>query len=73
MRTPLTICGLRLQFADSAYSCGFRYKLTLLKACVIACLWISQTVSDSAIIFRNNIAVSAKSPIFEKFLGVAEF
>ena len=45
LRKPLTICGLGLQFADSAYSCGFRDSLSLLSTCIIICSWIPQTGS----------------------------
>ena len=46
MRILLTICGFRLQFADSTYSCGFRDSLTLLKTYIIICSWILQTGSQ---------------------------
>ena len=45
MRIPHTICGFRLQFADSTDSCGFRDSLNLLNTCIIICSWIPQTCS----------------------------
>ena len=48
MRIPLTISGVRLQFTDLAYSCGFRNSSILLNMYLIYCLWILQTVPDSA-------------------------
>ena len=43
MRIPLTICGIRLQFSDSTYSCGFRDSLILKNLFIIICSWIPQT------------------------------
>ena len=60
MRIPLTICGFHLQFADSADSCGFCNSSTQLYTCLIICLWIPQTVLDSA----KTVADSANSPSF---------
>ena len=48
LRTPLTICGFRLQFADSTYICGFQDSINLLNTHIMICLGIPQTVPDSA-------------------------
>ena len=39
MRIPLTVCGLRSQFADFTYSCGFHDNLSLLNISIMICLW----------------------------------
>ena len=48
IRIPLTICGFRIQFADFTYGCGFHNSLSLVNTYVVICLWIPQTVPDSA-------------------------
>ena len=39
------LCGFRLQFADSTYSCGFRDSLNLLNTFIIVRSWIPETCS----------------------------
>ena len=48
MRKPLTICGNHLQFAESAYICGFRIQI----------LQIPLTFADSTFIFRNPLTIA---------------
>ena len=67
LRIPLTVCGFHLQFADSAYSCGFRNSSFQLYTCLFICLWIPEIVLDSA----NTVADSAISPIFGAILNMS--
>ena len=53
LRIPLTRCRFRLQLRNPRH-------LNLTKQCLNICLWISQTVLDSA----STAADSAKLPIF---------
>ena len=66
LRNPLTVCGFHLPFADYTYSCGFLDSFNLLNAYIIICLWIPQTVPESA----NFVADSAKLPVFGAFLSI---
>ena len=55
MQVPLIIrvflsqvCGIRLQFGDSIYSCVFHESSNLLNTNIFICLWIQQTFPNSA-------------------------
>ena len=62
MQIPLTRCGFRLQLRNPQH-------LNLTKQSLIICLWISQTVLDSA----STVADSAKLPIFGAIWSGAVF
>ena len=70
LQNPHTICGHRLQTANSDYSCGFHISLNLLKTYLgsIICLWVSQIAPNSANFVADStsfVADSAKLPVFE--------
>ena len=69
LRILFTICGFRLQFADSTYTCGFRNSSFKLYTSPIICLWISETGPDSA----NTVVDSANSPSFGRILSETLF
>ena len=83
MRIPLTICGFRLQFVESSYNfrilltiCGFQDSLILLNTYIIICLWISQTVPDSANFVADStkfVADSANLPVFGAIFSIKVF
>ena len=62
MQIPLKRCGFRLQLRNPQH-------LNLTKQSLIICLWISQTVLDSA----STVADSAKLPIFGAIWSGAVF
>ena len=67
LQNPLTICGFVLQFAGFTYSCGFHFSLSLLKSYIMICLWIPQTVPNSAIFLQFPqffFVDSSKLPVF---------
>ena len=68
-RIPLPNCGIRLQIADFAYSCGFHNSSFLLYKCPKNCFRIPQTVPGSS----NTVADSTILPIFEAILNNTAF
>ena len=69
LRIPLKICCFHLQYADSAFSCGFCNSSIYLYTCLNFCVWIPLTVLDSA----HTIAAFPKSHIFAAILTIMSY